>query len=396
MKTATSWSSPGPRGSITAELTDPDGGVTDADVMWVWSRAQIDPPADSGLNARSPIAGATSATYTPTNDDTSYFLHVMATYMDAKNDATTDTTPRMAVATAAHAVLKVEDQKQAPAFPEQHADGVEREIAENSPSTTYVGEAIVGAVDPDGTILTYSLDGDDAAPFELAENTREIQIVVVGHPTDLDKEEKNSYTFELKASDGALDVTIMVTITVTGRNEAPSTPVAAKDAPAPDPDANNAPEFAAATTTREVAENTATGTDIGAPVMATDADNDTLTYTLGGADMASFTINMDTGQIMTAAALDFEMPADADTDNAYEVTVTASDGTAEAMVAVTITVIDVDESDEPVIAGDTDGNGMNSKAGVITAFRAYVNGRYTKAQIIAIFRQYVADAASSQ
>ena len=81
---------------------------------------------------------------------------VTATYMDAKNDATTDTTPRMAVATAAHAVLKVEDQKQAPAFPEQHADGVEREIAENSPSTTYVGEAIVGAVDPDkGTTLTY-------------------------------------------------------------------------------------------------------------------------------------------------------------------------------------------------------------------------------------------------
>ena len=31
---------------------------------------------------------------------------------------------------------------------------------------------------------------------------------------------------------------------------------------------------------REVAENTAPGTDIGAPVVATDADNDILTYTL--------------------------------------------------------------------------------------------------------------------
>ena len=29
MRTATSWSSPGPEGPITAKLTDPDGGVTD-------------------------------------------------------------------------------------------------------------------------------------------------------------------------------------------------------------------------------------------------------------------------------------------------------------------------------------------------------------------------------
>ena len=380
---------PRAQGPITAKLTDPDGVVPV--VTWQWARSQNDPPTSGDPQD---IVPATSDTYTPTNADTGYFLSVTATYMDAKNDDAVDTTAREAVVTAEHAVLEVEDQKQAPAFPEQHADGVEREIAENSPSTTYVGEAIDGADDPDkGTTLTYTLVGDDAAPFTLDANTRQI---MVGHSTELDKEKKNSYTFELKASDGALDDTIMVTITVTDRNEAPSTPVEAKGAPAPDPDANNAPEFAAATDTREVAENTAAGTDIGAPVMATDADNDTLTYTLGGADMASFTINMDTGQIMTAAALDFEMPADADTDNAYEVTVTASDGTAEAMVTVTITVIDVDESDEPVIAGDTDGNGMISKAEVITAFRAYVNGQYTKAQIIAIFRQYVVDAASSQ
>ena len=38
---------------------------------------------------------------------------------------------------------------------------------------------------------------------------------------------KNTYTVELKASDGALDDTITVTITVTDRNEAPSVPMAA-------------------------------------------------------------------------------------------------------------------------------------------------------------------------
>ena len=49
-----------------------------------------------------------------------------------------------------------------------------------------------------------------------------------------------------------------------------------------------------------MAENTATGTDIGAPVEAMDADTgDTLTYMLGGDDMASFDIDPASGQLMT-------------------------------------------------------------------------------------------------
>ena len=45
------------------------------------------------------------------------------------------------------------------------------------------------------------------------------------------------------------------------------------------------------TTTRSVAENTARGANIGAPVSATNSDNDTLTYTLSGTDAASFDID---------------------------------------------------------------------------------------------------------
>ena len=215
-------------------------------------------------------------------------------------------------------------------------------------------------------------------------------------PTDLDKEDdkKNSYTVVLKASDGnddTADATITVTITVTGRNEAPSTPMEASGGAVTPPGANNAPEFPAATDTREVAENTAAGENIGAPVMATDADSgDTLTYTLGGADMASFAINSSTGQLMTKDPLDFETKA------SYTVTVTASDGdadTADATITVTITVTDVDE---PVVPGDTNGDGTISKTEVIAAFQAYIARQYTKTQIIAIFQQYVADAASSQ
>ena len=50
-----------------------------------------------------------------------------------------------------------------------------------------------------------------------------------------------------------------------------------------------APEFADSEDgARSVAENTGAGMDIGAPVTATDANDDALDYTLGGTDTASF------------------------------------------------------------------------------------------------------------
>ena len=172
--------------------------------------------------------------------------------------------------------------------------------------------------------------------------------------------------------DSGLEDTITVTITVTDRNEAPSTPMEASGE-APTTPANNAPEFAAAETgMRSVAENTAAGENIGDPVTATDADaGDTLTYTLGGTDMASFDIDTATGQLMTMAALDFEMPADADMDNAYEVTVIASDGTgtADAMVAVTIVVTDMGLAD----SYDANEDGMIDGTEVLNAVEDYFN-----------------------
>ena len=52
----------------------------------------------------------------------------------------------MADATAAHAVLEVEDLKRKPEFPEETAM---RMVAENAPSTTFVGEPLSLAMDPD-------------------------------------------------------------------------------------------------------------------------------------------------------------------------------------------------------------------------------------------------------
>ena len=70
--------------------------------------------------------------------------------------------------------------------------------------------------------------------------------------------------------------------------------------PTGDPNVNNAPIFTeGSSTTRSVPENTPAGKNIGSPVSATDLDEDVLTYTLSGADAASFGIVSTTGQLQT-------------------------------------------------------------------------------------------------
>ena len=71
------------------------------------------------------------------------------------------------------------------------------------------------------------------------------------------------------------------------------------------------PEFGAGNDARTVAENTPPGVNIGAPISATDDDEgtieygQTLTYSLGGTDAASFDIDSSTGQLITKAPLDY-------------------------------------------------------------------------------------------
>ena len=106
---------------------------------------------------------------------------------------------------------------------------------------------------------------------------------------------------------------------------------------------NTAPLFTESGPTRNVSENSPAGVNIGAPIAATDADGDVLTYTLGETDADSFDIDAATGQLLTKSALDYE-----DSDNrTYTVTVTADDGTetdnSSATDTVVIMVTNVDE-----------------------------------------------------
>ena len=106
------------------------------------------------------------------------------------------------------------------------------------------------------------------------------------------------------------------------------------------PPSNNAPVFTEGDSThRSVAENIGSSSTIGSPVSATDTDNDTLTYHLGGLDGASFSINPNSGHLLTSSVLDFEV------QSSYSVYILVSDGEGGTdRIDVTIFVIDVDET----------------------------------------------------
>ena len=120
--------------------------------------------------------------------------------------------------------------------------------------------------------------------------------------------------------------------------------------------ANFPPTFAAGPLSREVPENSASGTAVGAAVTATDPDSgDTLTYSLSGTDASSFTIDSGTGQISVASgtALDYEAAK-----NTYEVEVGVSDSkdddgnadtVVDAAVTVNIAVANVNEGAPPSV-----------------------------------------------
>ena len=106
------------------------------------------------------------------------------------------------------------------------------------------------------------------------------------------------------------------------------------------------------TASRQVPEGKK-GMTIGAPVRATDADNDVLNYFFvdGGTDNAKFKIDQKTGQITIGdEGLDYEadggVTGQCDTANSCEVMVNATDSageTADTAVTVTITVTDLNE-----------------------------------------------------
>ncbi len=194
-------------------------------------------------------------------------------------------------------------------------------VAENITAVT-----TITSTDPENQPRTYSISGGlDAARFAIDPATGALSFVTApNYEAPNDSGANRVYNINVAASDGTTSATRSLTITLTNVNEAPVIT------------SNGGGETAAVT----LNEN---GTAV-TTVTSTDPEATTRTYSIGGgADAALFTIHATTGALKFLAAPDFEMPADADGNNVYDVVVQASDGSLADTQAIAVTVANVSE-----------------------------------------------------
>jgi len=216
------------------------------------------------------------------------------------------------------------------AAPVLSVDSATVSIAENAAAGSITG-AHASATDADGDTVTFSLvdapTANGSALFSIDSVSGQISLTTAGASAIDYDSGTHSYTLTVQASDGITgnEQTATVTVNLTNIND-------------------NAPVIS--TTTLSFPENTPAGEISGVLAVATDADGDTLTYTLvsgptGPNQLPIFTINSATGQLSLtaegAAAIDFENPQ----ANSGTITVKVSDGnvahdhTADITVNVT-------------------------------------------------------------
>ena len=269
-------------GSIgSAAASDPDGDA----LTYSLSGADAEFFAVDASGELS-VAGSTDLDF---EERTEYSFAVTAS--DGTLSATRDVT------------VTVTDENEAPAF--EDADALTIEVPENTTGT--IGS--VGASDPDGDALTYSLSGADA-DFFVVDAGGELS---VAGSTELNFEERSEYGFTARVSDGTLSATRAVTVTVTDENEAPVFE-------------------AEGILTFEVAKGV---TGVIGSVAASDPDGDTLTYSLSGADSRSFIVDAN-GKLSVIPIEPIDTGLSFYRRSEYRFTVTASDGTLSATIDVSV------------------------------------------------------------
>ena len=175
----------------------------------------------------------------------------------------------------------------------------------------------VNAVDPDNDTLSFTLSGSGSSHFTIQSQTGLVSLAQA-----LNFEDVAMYVLTVTVSDGKGGVNITtITVEVIDQNDQPSFV--------------NAP-FSAA-----IDENIDVGTQVVLASAADEDDNDSLVYSLSGANSSYFAISV-TGIISTASDIDFE------SCSSYSLTISVSDGTATVTTPLTITVNDI--NDPPVFS----------------------------------------------
>ena len=314
--------------SLTASVTDDDGGVSNE--RWQWYRSS----SKAGMGTA--IDGADEATYITTDTDTPndvrMYLRAVVTYSD-------ETGPNRTASLVSD--NRVQAKKEDNTAPEFASDTVARRVMENSKDA--IGAPIT-ATDADGDVRHYSKDGetDDNGKFTIGKLTGELkasETLDFDDPSDTgDGSGNNTYVVRIKATDssGADSEIVTVTITVTDVNEAPTF----------SPGTEGGIEGMAADHV-EATESLVVST-----YTATDPEGGSVELSLSGDDADMFELTdpddpPDAGSyakvLSFKAKPDFEMPGDKNKDNIYEVTVEASDDVNTATRSVTVKVTDADE-----------------------------------------------------
>ncbi|GLO50690.1 adhesin [Pseudomonas putida] len=187
---------------------------------------------------------------------------------------------------------------------------------------------------PTGTYGSIAVDNSGQWTYTLANGSDGVASAV----QSLKAGESHNEVFTVQVSDGLGGVdTQLVTITVTGSNDAPTI----------------TSNGGGATASINVAENTTAVST----VAATDIDlpAQTLSYSIvGGADAAKFSIVSGTGVLSFVSAPNFEAPTDSGANNVYDLIVRASDGTLFDDQAIAVTVTGVNDN-SPVITSNGGG-----------------------------------------
>ncbi|MEJ7645812.1 MAG: cadherin domain-containing protein [Chryseolinea sp.] len=192
-------------------------------------------------------------------------------------------------------------------------------INENSTNGTAVHT--VAATDADNNTLSYAIiSGNTTGVFAISSTTGTITVADV---TKLDFESTTQFILTVRVSDGTNPDDATITINLNNLND--NGPVA-----------NDA--------TVAINENSTNGTVV-YTVSATDADNNTLSYTIiAGNTTGAFAISSITGAITVAdiAKLDFEAVPQ------FVLTVRVSDGTNDRDISITINLNDLSDNTAPV------------------------------------------------
>ena len=283
--------------AVTTGIMDADG-LTSVNYMYQWIRVD-------GTDAD--ISGATSITYTLVGADQGKTIKVTVSFTDdASNPETLTSTATAAVAAAA-----------------------------NTPATG--APTITGAAQVGQTLTAVTTGIMDADGLTSVSYTYQ-WIRVATDNTETNIASATASTHTLVAADQGTTIKVKVSFTDDASNAETLTSAATAAVAAAVP--NNPPAFSADAADRSVPENTAAGQNVGAALTATDADSDTLTYTLEGADAASFDIVSTSGQIQTRTGVTYNHEA----QSTYTVIVKADDSNGGTdTVTVTIAVTDVAE-----------------------------------------------------